>query len=123
MLLLQLLSAWAETLAHAPVPRARATAEQNQISVSCHLDPTNFCRPTRDGDCFGCVCHVDHPQVFLELPQFGNAVSALKSLKQTALALPGNSSMGRLVSFLPKESTFWLQRSWQARVQDKDLLC
>lgn len=62
--LLHLPPAWAETLARTPVLKASSTAEQNQISISCCLDPTNFCRPTWDGDRFGCACHVDHPQVF-----------------------------------------------------------
>lgn len=87
-MVLHLLPAWAETLAHAPVPKARSAAEQNQISMSGCLNPTKFCRPTWDGDHFGCACHVDHPQVFLELQQFGNAMNVLKSLYQAALALP-----------------------------------
>lgn len=48
----------AETLAHAAAPKARSTAEQNQISMSCCPAPTQY------ADSFGYASHADHLQVF-----------------------------------------------------------
>lgn len=59
-----MLPAWAETLALAPVPKARSAAGQNQISVSCCLDPTSFCRTHGMEIVLGCACYIDHPHAF-----------------------------------------------------------
>lgn len=64
--------------------------------------------------------------LLLESQQLENIVNVLKSLYQTVLslphALPWKRQSGK-AGLLSESSTFWLQRSWQARVEDKDLLC